>query len=102
MNSEIPSIPESENSETTETTIFESDQSSDALQLGVDEQNSKVTPEVTSDVVDDHDPQLVDQRSPVTVEPESVIDPLEELEELLEFELPTATTTEQTLSLIHI
>ncbi|MEY2857100.1 MAG: hypothetical protein RLZZ74_1412 [Cyanobacteriota bacterium] len=96
MNSEIPSIPESENSETTETTIFESDQSSDALQLDVDEQNSKVTPEVTSDVVDDHDPQLVDQRSPVTVEPESVIDPLEELEELLEFELPTATTTEQT------
>jgi Protein of unknown function (DUF3086) len=96
MNSEIPSIPESENSETTETTIFESDQSSDALQLGVDEQNSKVTPEVTSDVVDDHDPQLVDQRSPVTVEPESVIDPLEELEELLEFELPTATTMEQT------
>jgi hypothetical protein len=96
MNSEIPSIPESENSETTETTIFESDQSSDALQLDVDEQIPKVTPEVTSDVVDDHDPQLVDQRSPVTVEPESVIDPLEELEELLEFELPTATTTEQT------
>jgi hypothetical protein len=96
MNSEIPSIPESENSETTETTIFESDQSSDALQLDVDEQIPKVTPEVTSDVIDDHDPQLVDQRSPVTVEPESVIDPLEELEELLEFELPTATTTEQT------
>ncbi|NJL53333.1 MAG: hypothetical protein HC930_16265 [Hydrococcus sp. SU_1_0] len=56
MNSEIPSIPESENSETTETTIFESDQSSDALQLDVDEQIPETTPEVTPDVIDDHDP----------------------------------------------
>jgi Protein of unknown function (DUF3086) len=98
MNSEIPSIPESENSETTENTIFEadqSDQSSDALQLDVDEQIPEVIPEVTPDVIDDHDPGLVDQRSPITFEPESVADPLEELEELLEFELPTATTIEQ-------
>lgn len=90
MNSEIPSIPESENSKPTETTIFESDQSSDPLQL--EEQN----PEVTPDVIDDHNSRLVDQRSPVTVEPESVADPLEELEELLEFELPTHRTMEQT------
>jgi hypothetical protein len=98
MNSEIPSIPESENSETTETTIFEadqSDQSSDALQLDVDEQIPEVIPEVTPDVIDDHDPGLVNQRSPITVEPESVADSLEELEELLEFELPTATKIEQ-------
>jgi Protein of unknown function (DUF3086) len=98
MNSEIPSIPESENSETTETTIFEadqSDQSSDALQLDVDEQIPEVIPEVTPDVIDDHDPGLVNQRSPITVEPESVADSLEELEELLEFELPTAAKIEQ-------
>jgi hypothetical protein len=95
MNSEIPSIPESENSKPTETTIFESDQSSDPLQL--EEQN----PEVTPDVIDDHNPQLVDQRSPVTVEPELVADPLEELEELLEFELPTGRMMEQTSKANH-
>jgi hypothetical protein len=94
MNSEIPSIPESENPETNKTAIAKSDQSSDQLQLNVDEQNSAIT----LDVVDNHDPELIDQRSPVSVEPESVGDPLEEL---LEFDLSTGTTMEQNLEANH-